>query len=785
MSRAAQIAWWAERVEAVRARVSHARDERREPRSSGLADDELRRGRARAPVPVARAQDIIRGVTITGRPDEERARALLLAAGGGGSGGRSSPQGGHTPNPIATAGGVASGGGGGQGAAAGRARQLAGGYQPAVIKVVSYARGVARATATGQYVQRGDVPLETQDGQMLADREAVAEEIKAWSSTFAKRAESQDAGAVRISLHGIADTPEGRATYEKAIAAGLEGHRFAYRLDTTSPAGTLEARVVVAMAGASRERFRVREERVGEVGSGFVQKRFDLASEARVKERITLSTGLAPHAITVAPGATSHGRDGVTYRLNKLIENGPAIDDRGKMIGNVADTRSAAREWGPTLRSQSSRDTMHLIISAKAGTDVEALTRAARGFLQDRFADHKFMFGVHTDKEAAGHIHAHAVIAVKSESGQKIHPSRETFGEWRKAYAEHAQAEGLKIVATAARERASSQSYGPKDKAIVEAADRPRPAREARDRAYAADPANRRLIENARQRIAVARANPIRLPISAPDREVVNESVIAWKTVAGEQPANGLAKDMLERLLMAQTVAAILHTIGRRTEQLTAEKTDMAVTSEQMARDLRLMNEAVSRTSDLLDGETKQQFRETSSRYLETLANRIDLQRASERGVQQMTRAEVEAAAAPNGDRLVERAREMQAREGREAVVAARLADRALEAERREQATAGLDVTTQRERRAERAVVAGMERSAAQEAREAAAAAAAARSLAQHPGRPLSPSVVQTDALARLRAEQEQIIRDIEASQKTEAQSQSGQSMGTKSRLNR
>ncbi|GCC45295.1 hypothetical protein chiPu_0029291, partial [Chiloscyllium punctatum] len=295
-------------------------------------------------------------------------------------------------------------------------------------------------------------------------------------------------------------------------------------------------------------------------------------------------------------------------------------DDRGKTVSNVADARIAAREWGPSLRSQSARDTMHLIISAKAGTDVEALTRAARAFLQDRFADHKFMFGVHTDKEADGHIHAHAVIAVRSESGQKIHPSRETFSEWRQAYAQHAQAEGLKIVATSARERASSQSYGPKDKAIVEAADRPRPAREARDRAYAADPANHRLIDNARQRIQVARTNPIRLPMSAPDRKAVNESVLAWKTVASEQPGNPVARGMLERLLMAQTVGAILQTIGRRVDQLTKEGPEMAITSEQMVKDLRLMNEAVSRTSDLLDGETKQQFREASSRYLETLA---------------------------------------------------------------------------------------------------------------------------------------------------------------------
>lgn len=703
MNRAAQIAWWVEQVEVARRTIDDAGQMRRQPRQSVGRDDETRSRRERvAPlskVPVA--HEIIRGTTITGGRDEERGRSLPVSSGGGGSGRSVPASAGAGSNSIIGGGSLGStsgGGAAGQGGALGRARRLAAGYQPAVIKVVSYARGVARATATGQYVQREDVPLETHDGRVLADREAVAQEIRAWSSSFAKRAESRDVGAVRLSLDGVSDTPESRVIYEKAIAAGFQGHRHAYRLDRTTE-GTLEAQVVAAMAGPAKERFRVREERIGEEGRGFSRKRLDLASEARVKERITTATGLPAHAISIGPGATNHGRDGVAYRLNKLIEKGPAIDDRGKAIASVAQTRTAAREWGRTLRSQSSRDTMHLILSAKSGTDVDALTRAARAFLHDRFADHKFMFGVHTDKEADGHIHVHAVVAVKSESGQKLHPSRETFSEWRQAYAQHALAEGLKIVATSARERASSQSYGPKDKAIVDAAERPRPSREAGDRAYAADPANRRVIDNARQRIAVARKNPIRLPATAPELKVVNESLLAWRLVATEQPTSPVAKDMLERLLMAQTVGSIVLTIGRRVEQLTKENPTIAVTSQQMAKDLRLMNEAVSRTGDLLDGETKQQFREASSRYLETLANRIDLQRASERGVEEMTRREVEAIAGANADRLIERASGIQQREEREAAAAAKLADRAISAERGKEAAAG--ITGDRRRHAE------------------------------------------------------------------------------------
>ena len=773
MTRAAQIVWWIEQVEAARVRVGEGRDRRRRLVPPSPTDDEIFCSR-RAALPDVAPPRVIRGRTITGAFDEERSRVLPVSPGGGGTApARSSGRG--------ASGSGASGGGAGSrmdlsgGGALDRARKLAAGYQPAVVKVVSYARGVARATATGQYVQREDVPLETQDGRMLIDREAVAEEIKVWSTNFSKRAESQDVGDFRLTLQDVRDSEEGRAAYAKAIAAAFDGHRHAWRLAAT-PEGTLEARIVLAMAGGPKERFRVREERVRKGDAEFVRKRLDFKSETLIKDRIA-ATGMSPERISIRPGGTSHGRDGVAFRLDRLVERGPTVDDRGKTIANVADARIAAREWNRSLRSQSSRDTMHLIMSAKAGTDADALTRAARAFLHDRFADHRFMFGVHRDKEAAGHIHAHAVIAVKSESGQKIHPGPDTFDEWRRVYAEHAQAEGLKIVATSARERASSQSYGPRDKAIVDAADRPRPHRQSRDRAYAADPTNRVMIEKARQRIAAARTNPIRLPVAASDRKAVNESVLVWKAVAAERPNNLVAHNMVERLTMAQTIGGILHTIGRRVAYLNKENPNMAITSEKMARDLRLMNEAVSRTSDLLDGQTKQQFREASSRYLETLANRVDLQRAAERGVTQMTRAEVEAIAGVNADKLIARANAVQADEQREAADAARLADRAIEVERKQEAATKLDPTSQRELRAERATVVNAQTSAAREAREAAAANEAARAIALHPGEPMSPTNVQTDALARLRVEQEKVIQEIEAAEKTDAQSQRGQRM--------
>lgn len=762
MSRLSQIQWWTVQMEALRERATADGEARHGWRGRGLDDPPRARGGSRPgrTEPPGRDDDRIAGETITGRNDEERQRGVGI---GGASGGGSAPRG-AASGPAGRAGGA---GGGGLGA---RAGLLAQGYQPAVVKVISYAHGVKRATATGQYVQRDDAVLETHDGRILSDKDGVAEEIKTWSKDFEQRAESQDVVAIRLHLAGLSDTPEGRAAYEAAIASGFAGHRYAYRVDATETGG-LEARLVVAMAGENRERLRVKEQRIGTAEQGFNRRVLDTHSEARIKGRIEAATGRPLHAMSVEPGGWSHGREGVTFRLNELVGKGPAVDDRGQVIANANDTRVAAREWGPSLRSQSPRDTMHLMISAKADTDPEALRKAARAFLHAQFGNHKFMFGLHTDKAEDGHIHAHAVIAVKNESGQKIHPGPEDFRAWRESYAEHARAEGMRIVATAARERASSQSYGPKDKAIVEAAERPRPNRDTQDRVYANDPANRRLIDNARRRIETARTNPMRIPVHPPARVAVNQSAATWAVVAQASPQNAYAQNMAFRVGRAAILGSILETMEKRVNLYQkAEETGMAVTAEKMAQDLRAMNEAVMQTALSLEGETKQQFQAASERYLLSMAARLDVQRASERGVTEMDRAQVERLAGVDAERVIARAIEVENVELREAQEAERIARLAAEQERRDEGNASTDPEAQRQVVTDRAVANATRETANREQREAAAAIEAARVIGDHPAQPISQNLVETDALAKLKAEQERLMRELEAEDQVQRQ---------------
>ena len=715
------------------------------------------------PLPRAMASDrVLRGTTITGREDEEKRRRLPEAPAAKKAKAGAGQSGAETPTI-------------GRGASlSSRAGALARGYQPAVVKVVSYAHGAARASATANYVDREDATLETHEAIVLKGREAINAEIADWSKDFEQRAESQDVSSVRLGVIGLHDNDADRATLEKAVAAAFEGHSYAFRIDALA-SGAIEARAVVAFAGTlppgaegekpKTERFSVTERRVGTKEEGFSERVFAPKSEARMKARIEEATGLGQHRLSIEPGTPGHGQSSVIHRLTQLTERAPAISSNGAQLNNASAILTEARAWRRDLRSFKPRDTMHVIVSAKAGTDVEAFTNSVRGFLHEQFADHKFMFGVHTDKADAGHIHAHAIVTVRNAEGIKIHPGPQDFRGWRETFAEHAQSNSLKIVATSAAERASSQSYGPKDKAIVDAAERPRPGREARDRAYASEPANQPLIDNARRRIEMARDNPIRFPASERQRAVVNEARSSWVALANADPTNSTALQNLSRTAIASMTGDILAKIGFRVESYKNQETTMAsaVSSEQLSADLRRLNDTSERVTQLLDPASREAFNERSSRYLETLANRIDLKRMSEQGAQTVSREQVERIAGAKASRIVSHAEEIAKADSLRAQSARHIAETTAAAARRDNAQTNLDPASVKDLQDGRRAAALTERDAAQVSREAAAAREAARLAATNPAQVISQNLVSEDQrLAELRREQERLAKELE-----------------------
>lgn len=611
------------------------------------------------------------GRGITGKPDEERARRLKTI---GARGGKASAE--ETSLPLGLSGdvvgrasrinGSALVGAAGHEAGLSSAALLARGYQPAVVKVISYAHGVTRATASAQYVERDEVQLETHEGKHLPGKEAVAEEIRAWSSSFEKRSPSQDVVSVRVQLSGLSNIFEDRALLAQAVGAAFEGHRHAVRLDVQKD-GVLEARVVAVMArqitpeeriragresGANRmappalpPRLRVVEQRIGAGEDAPMRRVFDARSEASMKARIVEKTGYPAHGVSLEPGAPGHGRDAVGQRLATLVAKAPALDHQGKPLRTADDIREESRDWARHLRSQTPRDTMHMVVSAKAGTDVKAFTHAVRAFLQDTFSNHKFMFGVHTDKLEAGHIHAHAIVAVRGENGAKLHPGPSDLAQWRVSYAAHARAHGLEVVATRAAEQASSRSYGPKDKSIVDAALSPRPERKEQDRAYASDPRNAGLIKGAMKRMETARANPVRIPQTERELAGMKQSLDHWQAEAKANPANALASSMVERLSAAHGAGAALHGLRNAVKSSTQEPHDQgkmrgsvlggvndvpAKNAKDQEEHLLFLNKQVNEASALLPAASRARFLEQTEAHLNALAERLDRQRARE-----------------------------------------------------------------------------------------------------------------------------------------------------------
>ncbi|MGR9202157.1 hypothetical protein [Rhizobium leguminosarum] len=111
---------------------------------------------------------------------------------------------------------------------------------------------------------------------------------------------------------------------------------------------------------------------------------------------------------------------------------------------------------------------MHLILSARAGTDTAAFRNAARGFLGQQFAGHRYVFSLHDagsdpKAEAEGgkrpHVHVHAIVAMRSDAGDRVETTIPAFRQWRLTMAENARANGINMEMTDRRDRASAPAY--------------------------------------------------------------------------------------------------------------------------------------------------------------------------------------------------------------------------------------------------------------------------------------------------------------------------------------
>jgi type IV secretion system T-DNA border endonuclease VirD2 len=525
--------------------------------------------------------------------------------------------------------------------------QIAAGYRPAVVKVVSFASGIARANATATYIQRDGVELETESLLRLSNHDEVRNEIAKWSEQFGGRKDTDDVLNVTLKVSGLKDTEEDRATLARGVEAAFDGHKHAWRIEARED-GSIQAQVVTVMAGEF-ERFRMTEK-------SFLA--LDRKSQAAMRQRLDLD-GIAPERVTFTSGKPGNGIDALTYRLGQLVEGGPARAG-SKEIKSDKSVQRIALAWKDDLNSFTVRDTMHMLVSANADTDIDAFRNAVRRFLHESFPANRYMWGIHADKRehGEGHIHAHVVVEMRGAYGDKLNPNITTFRNWREAFAEKAQAEGLKITASRASERASSQSYGNVDKSIIDAAEHPRKGREELDRAYAA--AHPELIANARRRVSTARINPARFFVTKKQREDAEADLAEWVKTAKGDPENSIVNDHVSRLRDGLTAGAAV------AELLSIAKSEIKDTSYQgLASTLAGMTEIVAKTSNNISDASGQALEQRAEKIIAAYENRFGLQRLVEGGQSAMTDPTVAKVLAKHGDDILYRVSQMEGRERR------------------------------------------------------------------------------------------------------------------------
>ncbi|GAA5543635.1 LPD7 domain-containing protein [Brucella sp. NBRC 113783] len=336
-----------------------------------------------------------------------------------------------------------------------RLAAVAAGSQPAVVKMASYGGG-ARFGAMVNYVSRsGEIRVEKENGERLQSRGELARLRGEWEPLFQNRAESRDIGTFRVTIEatGFATEEALHQLVRDSLASAFGNRSFAYAVSQPSH-GVLDVDGVVVLRNMEGERL------TGDPkAADIIQRRYNestASEQARARFRFT-----------------GYG-NGVEYgaaKLRNLVEDykGDARDDKGRV---VSDARSAGdlvqKQWRRELHSRKGRDVMHVIMSAKAGTNVQAFEGAVRDFLAAQFEGHRYIFAMHdpfSDPKEMGqggkrpHIHAHAIIAMRSDAGDRVETSPQVFRQWRELMAEKAREHGIAMEMTDRREFANAPAY--------------------------------------------------------------------------------------------------------------------------------------------------------------------------------------------------------------------------------------------------------------------------------------------------------------------------------------
>ena len=332
-----------------------------------------------------------------------------------------------------------------------RFARLAAGAHPAVVKVVGFGGGKTTARLVSYISRDGQVRVENEIGQGLSGPKVASEIASEWSHLFQNREKSQDVGLFQMD---ISPRQGALGALERDLAKMRDafGDRpFAAAVDRTGPSSRIEGMVVLHSPAGGR-------------------MIADQRSAAEIEAR--LDKGLNNEAAaSVQFVGHGHGVRFAAAELRKLVERHPGHvwNEKGAAIVDAkAASRTAHRDWRKRLESRAPRDNLHLIIAVSAATSASSFETAVADFLAKEFGGHRYVFAIHDPvhdpkKEGDGgkraHLHAHAVIATRSDYGERLTVWVTDLDRWRSSFAESARTQGIAIEFTRRHETLSAPAY--------------------------------------------------------------------------------------------------------------------------------------------------------------------------------------------------------------------------------------------------------------------------------------------------------------------------------------
>ncbi|RWB37902.1 MAG: hypothetical protein EOQ44_32160 [Mesorhizobium sp.] len=325
----------------------------------------------------------------------------------------------------------------------------AAGAQPAVFKVLSSAANGKQAGALLAYIgtraneqgEKRDIEIFTDSGQGLANAQDRRVFLHQFTQTFEPQLENTNFIEVRFELAGdVTDEALG-----EALNAAFGSKPFVYARTGDS----------VAVYGHTGER-------AGPLAEILAAGRANSRSKALDKIEAGLDEAMGKAGIRAAAEVTAAvgNERKAQYFLQKFIRAHEQVRYAdGQAVSSKQPTKAAAaifEEWRPQLSGRERRNAYHLLFSARAGTDAQAVLAIARAVLEERAPGHKFVLAHHAETK---HVHIHAMVQAWSADGERLTFYKADLHAWREAYAEKAREHGIAMVATRRYDHAMSRPY--------------------------------------------------------------------------------------------------------------------------------------------------------------------------------------------------------------------------------------------------------------------------------------------------------------------------------------